>query len=476
MNSSAYCRPIWRSLITALLTVFWYTMTNPAAAADFVCGGVVPETVRGEKITLRKILLQGSILAGDVARFEETARSCEPNGKFEATVVVMHSPGGSLREAIRLGTLFYDNITGTRVEADGTCLSACAIAFMGGRYRGEWGNRAEAHAWRTLHPTAILGFHAPFVPEIDIGSPERAARLAPRYYEAAIQTSAELLLFSNRVGFSVDLLEKMLSTPSGGFATVKTVGDLGRWAIDVLAPPPPDTFTDLELAILCNNVKGGWDAPWSLTTETVESWIKHPMVAPHRQIVFSREGYDGLIYEVGNDMRDQCDLSFFNELYSSPEGIMQYRQEHKLALSAAILPSDTPIATLPGIWASRTAVTAEPLSERWTSENAAIEVNQDRIPPLRLITLKVSSTPRGKSVGGLRKGMTLAEGVLYGSHFAGSVSVFTSRCGLDSFDGTGVLSIDRKRLTLKASRPVRDELCNRTGWTDYSLTLVADSR
>src|SRR4051812_19796570 len=73
----------------------------------------------------------------------------------KATVVVyLNSPGGNLREGMRLGRFFFDNKIETTVETKTACASACALAFLGGRD----GSTGKPH--RTKAANSGLGFHS----------------------------------------------------------------------------------------------------------------------------------------------------------------------------------------------------------------------------------------------------------------------------------------------------------------------------
>src|SRR3546814_9028218 len=78
-----------------------------------------------------------------------TAADIPRGARYE---VYLHSPGGNLMAGIELGTIIRDYGFGTRVarsvpfsystpefrfegEEDGHCFSACAFAFLGGRWR-----------------------------------------------------------------------------------------------------------------------------------------------------------------------------------------------------------------------------------------------------------------------------------------------------------------------------------------------------
>ena len=74
--------------------------------------------------------------------------------KKPTIVVYLNSPGGNLREGMRLGKFFFDNKIETAVETKTACASACALAFLGGR------DGATGKPHRTKASNSGLGFHS----------------------------------------------------------------------------------------------------------------------------------------------------------------------------------------------------------------------------------------------------------------------------------------------------------------------------
>jgi hypothetical protein len=75
--------------------------------------------------------------------------------------VCFNSPGGSLREGIRIGRVIRESGLGTAVGENAVCESACALAFMAGSQyvRGSRQMMPDRH----IHSSARLGFHAPAI-------------------------------------------------------------------------------------------------------------------------------------------------------------------------------------------------------------------------------------------------------------------------------------------------------------------------
>lgn len=60
--------------------------------------------------------------------------------------IVLHSPGGSVADAVQMAQMIRDNGLSTRIIADGYCASSCPLVFAGGVARV-----ADATAWIGVH-------------------------------------------------------------------------------------------------------------------------------------------------------------------------------------------------------------------------------------------------------------------------------------------------------------------------------------
>jgi hypothetical protein len=102
-------------------------------------------------------------------------------------VVHLHSTGGRVGEAIKLGEVLGAQGVDTYVSL--SCYSACTIAFAAGRNR-------------FIRKGAVLGFHAPAFPGMSVSELQDAALDQRQIFIKA--------------GFSKGFVEKALSTPSSG--------------------------------------------------------------------------------------------------------------------------------------------------------------------------------------------------------------------------------------------------------------------
>lgn len=148
--------------------------------------GVIAQRAEFEFADLQHIRISGPIEAGDAQRLtaliESEAYTGDRQHGWQSLIVSFDSPGGSYQEGLALSDIIRDQSAATYVGAGDSCLSACALAWLGGRRQ-----TIRAVMWqpsRFLHIDAELGFHAPFNREY----PEGAGNLG----QAGIEMVADL--------------------------------------------------------------------------------------------------------------------------------------------------------------------------------------------------------------------------------------------------------------------------------------------
>ncbi|MEC3861945.1 hypothetical protein VK792_11680 [Mesobacterium sp. TK19101] len=116
--------------------------------------------------------LDGPIIKGDAEKFARVwadigrcaGPACTEAGTGGPAVVLsLNSPGGSYAEGVALADLFRRDIVATVVESGDECLSACAMAFLGGTAFWPTGGIGR-YIDRSIEPGARLGFHSPYFP------------------------------------------------------------------------------------------------------------------------------------------------------------------------------------------------------------------------------------------------------------------------------------------------------------------------
>lgn len=118
-----------RNFLLLASTLFFFTGVG-AHGAEFRM-----VATSGDQEEFARINLTGAIVSGDAEKLQAIFDR-EMSGYFFDThyvTLTMDSLGGSFSEAIKLMDMFGRVKIATRVAKDASCLSACAVAFMGGK-------------------------------------------------------------------------------------------------------------------------------------------------------------------------------------------------------------------------------------------------------------------------------------------------------------------------------------------------------
>lgn len=228
------------SLVTAAM--------SQAADIRVLSPGTIPveRVMEGEC----SIQLSGVIEKGDAQELERILDThfTQEHGEY-GEALCLDSPGGSLEEGVNIAGVLGRHYTATVVPAGATCLSACAVAFMGG-------NTAWYEFWynaRMMHSTATLGFHAPSleVPQgaYDQQTVEKAFNIAISAI-GRIADELSITMHSSTVPqFPKSLFGAMLQHHGSDFVYVDTVELAATWDIRVLGARSKDMdHKTMELA------------------------------------------------------------------------------------------------------------------------------------------------------------------------------------------------------------------------------------
>jgi hypothetical protein len=214
---------------TLVATALLGAMTLPAAALDI-------SKHPSDNAQVNAVLLKGSIVDGDAY---EVRRYLAKLPKKARAVVYLDSPGGNLREGLKLGKHFYEAKIETVVEGKALCTSACALAFLGGR-------DANGNAARTKFTTGRVGYHAfsrDFNENISYTAKDLKTVLHRTQFE--VFNIAEYL---RSIETNMDVLRVMLSAPPQGmnFISDDTAIEIGIRVWDAKLNKPVDPAPVLE--------------------------------------------------------------------------------------------------------------------------------------------------------------------------------------------------------------------------------------
>lgn len=235
---------------------------------------VQPGTISIERILTGEcsIMLNGVIEKGDADRLERILESEFPQEHSEfGESVCLDSPGGSLDEGVNIAAVLGRHYTATIVPEGATCLSACAVAFMGG-------NTAWYEYWfnaRLMHASAKVGFHAPTleVPDgaYDKNTVQKAFNIAITAIGRVANELSGTLHGSTVPQFPGSLFGAMLQHHGSDFLYIDTVEKAATWDVKVLgaasASPNPRA-----LETLCYSAER-WLVDQPVLNFDEEAWI-----------------------------------------------------------------------------------------------------------------------------------------------------------------------------------------------------------
>ncbi|MCX7360383.1 MAG: hypothetical protein NTV97_00580 [Alphaproteobacteria bacterium] len=209
----------------------------------------------------RTIRLTGTIKDGDAARLRAMLTRA---GAAASPTVELASPGGDLMEGYRLGSLLKEFAATTVVRKGDTCLSACALAFLGGSARNAAGaNRCN------LEIGGKVGFHNFWLNPNGAGSATGGARDGTsadpvmsrlQGFNEATGGAARLLRYAAEVGMQPNFVGSLMGRSADELQYIETVGQFLSLGICPIGLAPTTLSRAQEASNVCNHSTGWLDA------------------------------------------------------------------------------------------------------------------------------------------------------------------------------------------------------------------------
>ena len=183
----------------------------------------------------------GEVEEGDAQKIED---AIHPTAL--GTDLCFDSPGGSFQEGIKMFyTIWNMGSVRTRVVDGDICMSACAIAFMGGSMLEGTGVIRFRKSF--LEPGSRLGFHSPILVLPEGGQYSGDAVISS--YALALESSFKIFQITqineNGVeGMSEYLFGKILETPPSNMFVIDTIGKASLGKIHLSNVPIRDLVWD----------------------------------------------------------------------------------------------------------------------------------------------------------------------------------------------------------------------------------------
>jgi hypothetical protein len=202
-----------------------------------------------------EIGVSGPFVDGDTDRLAEALEGLRQRGGLARgeplAIIVFDSKGGALEEGMRMGRLLRKWNLGTLVRAGRQCLSACALAFLGGSKPGLLAPEPN----RSLEFGAALGFHAFYAPP-NVNARDAATNRARGVSEG--RAAAALVIgYVMEMGADPEHLLGALVKAPDEFLYIETAGEFASLAVCPIGLPQ-SRATLVERAVnVCTNVTRG---------------------------------------------------------------------------------------------------------------------------------------------------------------------------------------------------------------------------
>ena len=216
-------------------------------AADIVFKKADPAD-RGSA-TLRLRAIQAGRRRGNEADSSSvfSARPASSSRSGPLATVELSSLGGDLFEGLKLGTLFRDHDVATVVRRSDICLSACALAFLGGTSSHEGPERSADHR---LEIGARLGFHTFY---LNAGASEGSRHQG---FSEARGATAALVHYAADLGIEPRFVAAMMAKPPEELTYVNTTEDFLALKICPIGLERPPASLEEQAVIVCNHSTG----------------------------------------------------------------------------------------------------------------------------------------------------------------------------------------------------------------------------
>jgi hypothetical protein len=191
--------------------------------------------------------LKGDITSGDVGNVKAAlakSRVSYQQDPWREIVIALDSPGGSYHASLDLALLFRREGLATEVRDGESCISACAIAFLGGTKPPKDPTPLADNSplpsqppKRSIAAGAHLAFHAPY---LDIPASSYTAETVEEAYRSAVLAIARFIAVADRLYISTAELPRLLQPARDALFMVDTVDAVRFLGVD---------YTDRRLQI-----------------------------------------------------------------------------------------------------------------------------------------------------------------------------------------------------------------------------------
>lgn len=196
--------------------------------------------------------LSGEIVLQDAAKLSEILSGLSKKRGYvggSLATIELEGPGGSLSAGIQIGYLLREHEVETYVRAGKVCMSACALAFIGGTTGFATGGKAPA---RFLDPGARLGFHGFYLSANKATADDTTSANSVDGFTLAKVWSSILISYATDMSFDRSFMGELLAKPQQTFVYVRTVKDLLKLNINLKGKVTSREPLSIQAVHACN--------------------------------------------------------------------------------------------------------------------------------------------------------------------------------------------------------------------------------
>ena len=235
-------------------------LSSPGVAGSLtVDSRSIPGLTPKAPIVSHRLRLTGMIETPDADRLRsELVKLRQAGGDRNdgpLAVLELSSKGGNLLEGIKIGYLLREFGVATLVRHGDACLSACALAFLGGTGRRQG---ASAEPARILEIGGQVGFHNFSVNVAWVLSETRSdpARGIARGFDLARAGAAQMMRYVTDMGVSPGFVAGLVALPPEQWQYVETAADFLDLGIEPRGTWPSAGRLEVQAANVCSRAIG----------------------------------------------------------------------------------------------------------------------------------------------------------------------------------------------------------------------------
>jgi len=214
----------------------------------------------GAAATPTTIRMTGIIERGDAEALRRTLEQLKAKAPRRAdgtlATVELSSYGGDVFEGVAVGYLLREFVAGAMVRSNDVCLSACALAFLGGSSAGPGG---EIGPWRNIEPGGQVGFHNVWLNQRGLrnSAREEPARAASAGFDVARAGASLIVRYTIDMGIEATFASRLLGRPTEQFEYLATPATLIELQTCLTQPVPVAASAAEQAENICSNATGG---------------------------------------------------------------------------------------------------------------------------------------------------------------------------------------------------------------------------